>query len=136
MRSRGTVEFHGHNTIEFHGHNTVDVSPVDSSVSSSVPARTGLALNSSLTRSSDRPSNITIAQEIDPASYSLDQEDAPDPDDPAAMEADEDDAFGVGEVDLLADPASWHPFPVGSQVLRKEGRTIGFRTKSGIVFGP
>ena len=91
---------------------------------------------SSTTGSSNKPSHITIEQEYVPASYSLVQEDAPDPNDPAAMEIDEDDPSGTGEVDLLADPACWRPFPCGSQILRKDGKTIGFRTKSGLDFGP
>ena len=52
------------------------------------------------------------------------------------MEDIEEEALGVEEVDLLAVPACWHPFPSSSQILHKEGKTIGFRTKSGVAFGP
>ena len=123
-------------TVEFNVDSTVAVTPVNRQGDSSVPSHTGLTSAFPLTRSSDKASNIRIASALDPASYSLDHEDAPDPDYPDETEADADDASGVGEVDLLADPASWRPFPINSQLLRKDGRTIGFRTKSGIVFGP
>ena len=36
----------------------------------------------------------------------------------------------------MADSSIWRPFPVNSQFLCKEGKTIGFRTRSGVVFGP
>ena len=46
------------------------------------------------------------------------------------------ETLGSEDIDLLADPALWCPFPVSSQILRNEGKTIGFRTKSGVMFGP
>ena len=112
------------------------VTSVPDSAVSSVPSHTEFSRPSSSTRPSDRTSDIMIAQEIVPSSLPLDQEDAPDLEDPALTDEDEDDALGVGEVDLLADPACWRPFPLASQILRKDGKTIGFRTKSGISFGP
>ena len=45
-------------------------------------------------------------------------------------------AMGDEEVDLLADPSAWRPFPINSILLCSEGKTIGFRTRSGVVYGP
>ena len=80
--------------------------------------------------------DITIAKELDPSLLSLPQEDVPDSDDLVLMEDIEEEALGVEDVDLLADPACWRPSPSSSQILHKEGKTIGFRTKSGVAFGP
>ena len=77
-----------------------------------------------------------IAEGIESELISFHQEDAPDSADPATMEATEGEALGSKDIDLLADPACWHPFPSSCQIFRKEGRTIGFRTRSDVMFGP
>ena len=73
-------------------------------------------------------------QDID--EVALQHIDSPDFVEPGLERAANDENFGDLEINLLADPASWCPFPSQSQILRQNGKTIGFRTKSGIMFGP
>ena len=44
--------------------------------------------------------------------------------------------LGDEEVNIMADPSVWRPFLSNCQFLCREGKNIGFCTRSGVVFGP
>ena len=91
--------------------------------------------HSSRLSASDR-ANITPRPSSQMAAVVLQRTATPDSMELELDEATERNTFGGEDVDLLADPASWRPFPRNSQLLVKDGQTLGFRTRSGVVFGP
>ena len=57
-------------------------------------------------------------------------------DDPDEDESERGYAMGDDEIDILVDPSLWHPFPHNSIFLTRDEKTTGFRTRSGVVYGP
>ena len=53
--------------------------------------------------------------------------------DPEGDDSERENAEGDDEVDIVADPSRWRPFSRNSVLLTKDGKTIGFRTRSGFV---
>ena len=133
--SRGRKRVHSPEVVDSRRATTVDFSNQRTdalrsgesvSLTSPHPSRPSKAIRRS---TSPRPSHSTAAVAFHPSA-------TPDSVELELDETNERYTFDGEEVDLLADPASWRPFPRSSQLLVKDGQTLGFRTRSGAVFGP
>ena len=113
-----------------HGETTL---PSSDSVTTVLPC-TG-SLPSSTTWILVRDKKISTVEDTIVEPEDLLHRNGPESEETPLIENTEMEDLGGEDIDLLADPALWCPFPPSSQILRKEGKTIGFRSRSGIMFG-